>query len=227
MPKNIEIERKFVVNPIHPEWIKIRDLQKWKKLVQSTIHKEDGYKLRIRMIEDLDTGETSSFFCFKVAKKWAKKDPAVRDEYEWPVLPRNALYMMIGHGEITKIRRSHTHTDGLTYEIDEYQWANLGIITADVEIDSIDHRFSKPGWLGWEVTADERLKNSTLQEPGYSYVDMTPEEQTWYASLSIGDGVSYFSSKDKPKWTKKESLIDRLGHAWQVIRGEEDGVDTL
>lgn len=69
MPKNIEIERKFVVNPYHPEWIKIRDSQKGKRLVQSTIHKEDGYKLRIRMIEDLDNGgEMSSFFCFKVNK---------------------------------------------------------------------------------------------------------------------------------------------------------------
>lgn len=73
------------------------------------------------MIEDLETGTRSSFFCFKVNKKGAKHDPAMRDEYEWEVPDRTALYMMIGHGEITKIRRPYVHTDGLTYEIDEYQ----------------------------------------------------------------------------------------------------------
>jgi CYTH domain-containing protein len=148
MAKNIEIERKFVVNPHHPDWIKLRDSVKGNKLTQSTIHKESGYKLRIRMIENLENGEMTSFFCFKVNKEKNKKsDPAIRDEYEWPVLPRNALYMMIGHGEVTKIRRPYTHTDGLTYEIDEYQGENLGVITADVEVDDADHIFVKPAFL--------------------------------------------------------------------------------
>jgi CYTH domain-containing protein len=226
MPRNIEIERKFVVNPYHPEWIKIRDSQKWKKLIQSTIHKEDGYKLRIRMIEDLHTGETSSFFCFKVAKEWKKNDPAIRDEYEWPVLPRNALYMMVWHGEIIKIRRSYTHTDGLTYEIDEYQGDNLGIITADVEIDSVKHKFSKPAFLGWEVTADERLKNSTLQDPTNAYANWKKKDKAWYETTFIGDGVSQYSSKDKARDDKKPNLIERIEKAWQIIRGDDE-VDTL
>jgi CYTH domain-containing protein len=97
MSTNLEIERKFVVNSTHPEWI------------------------RIRMIEDLDTGERSSFFCFKVSKNREKHDPAIRDEYEWAMPDRNALYMMIGHGEISKVRRSWTDVSGLTWEIDEYE----------------------------------------------------------------------------------------------------------
>jgi adenylate cyclase len=93
--------------------------------------------------------------------------------------------MMIGHGEITKVRRSYQHTDGLTYEIDEYQGDNLGIITADVEIDSVKHKFSKPAFLGWEVTADDRLKNSTLQEPENSYLKWKKKDKSWYESIFI------------------------------------------
>jgi|JI10StandDraft_1071094.scaffolds.fasta_scaffold807802_1 CYTH domain-containing protein len=231
MPKNIEIERKFVVNPYHPEWIKIRDWQKWKRLVQSTIHKEDGYKLRIRMIEDLDNGgEMSSFFCFKVNKgKNKKSDPAVRDEYEWPVLPRNALYMMIGHGEVIKIRRSYKHTDGLTYEIDEYQGDNLGVITADVEIEDIDHTFTKPAFLGWEVTADDRLKNSTLQEPENSFVKWKKKERESYEALFVWDGTSNFSQKEQLKKAEPKTFWWRLALAWNVLRGKQDeeDIDTL
>lgn len=231
MPKNIEIERKFVVNPYHPEWIKIRDSQKGKRLVQSTIHKEDGYKLRIRMIEDLDNGgEMSSFFCFKV-NKWKNKktDPAVRDEYEWPVLPRNALYMMIGHGEIIKIRRSYTHTDWLTYEIDEYQWDNLWVITADVEVDDVEHKFTKPAFLGWEVTADERLKNSTLQESENAFIKWKKKDKEWYESMFVGDGVSQYNSKNPEKQPMPKSFWWRFKLALRVLSGKESEeiIDTL
>lgn len=69
MSKNLEIERKFIVNPKHPDWLAIKNTQKGKRLTQTTIHKEEGYKLRIRIIEDLESGERSSFFTFKVSKK--------------------------------------------------------------------------------------------------------------------------------------------------------------
>jgi CYTH domain-containing protein len=106
MSTNLEIERKFIVNTNHPEYQRICASILGQRLIQSTIHKESGYKLRIRMIEDIATGARSSFFCFKVSREKNKKtDPSMRDEYEWPVLDRNALYMMIGHGEITKLRR--------------------------------------------------------------------------------------------------------------------------
>jgi adenylate cyclase len=111
--------------------------------------------------------------------------------------------MMIGHGEIIKIRRSYLHTDGLTYEIDEYQGDNLGIITADVEIDDVDHKFTKPAFLGWEVTADERLKNSNLQDPANAYANWKKKDKAWYETLFSGDGVSHFGPKDQSKRIEK------------------------
>jgi adenylate cyclase len=222
MSTNLEIERKFVVNPTHPEWIRIRDSQKWKRLTQATIHKEDGYKLRIRMVEDLDTGERSSFFCFKVSKNWAIHDPAVRDEYEWAMPDRTALYMMIGHGEISKVRRTYTHTDGLVYEIDEYEQNNTGVITADVEIDHPKHIFRKPDFLGWEVTHDERLKNSTIQNMENSFSTWSPEDKKWYETLQVGDGVSIFPTHEKLHHHVKYGFWKRLQRAWRILTGKEN-----
>lgn len=220
MPTNLEIERKFVVNAHHPEWLSIQESQKWKRLTQSTIHKESGYKLRIRMIEDLDTGERSSFFCFKVSKKWDKHDPSIRDEYEWPVPDRNALYMMIGHGEISKIRRIYTDATGFSCEIDEYEGINAGIITADIESHGGVVSDVLPPFLGSEVTSNIHLSNSTLQIPENAYNTWTPEMKLWYQSLEDGTGVAL--KEPAPRDSKKsKSFWKRLRKAWKVLRDQE------
>jgi adenylate cyclase len=223
MSTNLEIERKFVVNTNHPEWQKICGRFAWQRLIQSTIHKESGYKLRVRMIEDITTGLRKSFFCFKVSKEKNKKtDPAVRDEYEWPVQDRNALYMMIGHGEISKIRREWTDENWLHFAADEYEWVNAWIVTLDVEIPEENHSFQKPEWCGWEVTADERLKNSTLQEERNAYIHWTKEQKEWYTSLQKGDGVSIYPTESVWKKEKKKSLWKRIKRAYRIIRGKEE-----
>jgi CYTH domain-containing protein len=57
------------------------------------------------------------------------------------------------------------------------------VITVDVELDDIGHTFAKPIWCGWEVTADERLKNSTMQNPDNAYAVWTDEGKDWYKTL--------------------------------------------
>lgn len=99
-----EIERQYVVNTEHPEWKKIRTELPSKKYVQATIHRGEGNKLRVRLVEDTETKKKSAAFTFKVAKKTRKNEPNVRDEYEWEVPYRVALFIMIGHGEVTKTR---------------------------------------------------------------------------------------------------------------------------
>jgi len=69
----------------------------------------------------MKTGKKKACFTFKIQKKTKKTDPNVRDEFEWEVPYRVALYIMIGHPEVHKIRYSYRHTDGKTWEIDEYQ----------------------------------------------------------------------------------------------------------
>lgn len=51
-------------------------------------------------------------------------DPSMRDEYEWPVQDRSALYMMIGHGEVSKLRRDWVDPTGAHWSIDSYEGLN-------------------------------------------------------------------------------------------------------
>ena len=90
-----EIERQYVVNTQHPDWETVKAGLPVKKYIQATIHRGDGNKLRVRLIEDPVTGKKSAAFTFKVEVKGRKDGPNIRDEYEWEVPYRVALYIMI------------------------------------------------------------------------------------------------------------------------------------
>jgi len=95
-------------------------------------------------------------------------------------------------------------------------------VTVDVEIPDINHIFQKPSWCGWEVTADERLKNSTLQDEKSAYVNWKNEQKEWYQSLMVGDGVSVYPTGVSEKKDKKPSFWKRIRKAWKILRGRED-----
>jgi len=116
-----EIERQFVVDTSHPDWKKIEANPPTYEIVQSTIHRGQGNKLRVRLIETNKSGAKSAAFTFKVKKRTKKSEPNIRDEYEWEVPYRVALYIMIGHGEVRKKRYEYIHTDGKKWEFDVYQ----------------------------------------------------------------------------------------------------------
>lgn len=64
-----EIERQYVVNTEHIDWETVKAGLPVKKYVQATIHRGDGNKLRVRLIEDPVTGKKSAAFTFKVEIK--------------------------------------------------------------------------------------------------------------------------------------------------------------
>lgn len=176
-----EIERQYVVNTEHPEWIKIKADLPEKRYVQSTIHRGDDNKLRVRLIEDMKTWEKSAAFTFKVQQKSKKDGPNIRDEYEWEMPVRVALYIMIGHGEVVKTRHEYIHTDGKKWEIDEYEDKNQWIILADIELENENEKFQIPEWIGQETTKEKRITNNSFTN--HPYQDWTDKEKEWYASL--------------------------------------------
>jgi hypothetical protein len=95
------------------------------------------------------------------------------------------------------------------------------VITVDVELDDIVHTFAKPDWCGWEVTADERLKNSNMQNADAGYNTWPDADKNWYKTLETGDGVSIYPTHEskhphtKPKWYKRAKM------AWGVLVGKE------
>ncbi len=59
-------------------------------------------------------------------------------------------------------------TGGLVWEIDEFFGENRGLIIAELELESEDQIFTKPDWVGEEVTGDPRYFNSNLIKKPYT-----------------------------------------------------------
>lgn len=177
----IEIERQYVVNTEHPEWIALRPTLQSIHITQSTIHRGEGNKLRVRLIEESTTGKKSAAFTFKVNKKSRRDGPNIRDEYEWEVPYRVALFIMIGHGEVTKTRYKYIHTDGKIWEFDEYTGANTGIVLADIELSREDEKVKLPPWLGQETTKNKKITNNSFTL--HPYLNWSETEKADYESL--------------------------------------------
>ena len=58
--------------------------------------------------------------------------------------------------------------NGLTAEVDDYEGALAGLLTAEVEFvdEAAAFAFDPPSWLGREVTNDARYANRTLAVDG-------------------------------------------------------------
>lgn len=179
--KYSEIERQFVVNTNHPSWIELKPTLKKIYITQSTIHRGSGNKLRVRLFDDPDTNKKSAFFTFKVRKNTKKDAPNIRDEYEWEVPYRVALYIMIWHGEVTKTRYIYVHSDGKKWELDEFTGANTGITLADIELDTIDEKFKVPEFLWKETTKEKRITNNSFTL--HPFANWNTKEKEWYESL--------------------------------------------
>ena len=50
------------------------------------------------------------------------------------------------------------------FEVDEFRAENQGLVVAEVELDSETEKFSKPEWLGKEVTGNIKYYNSKLSQ---------------------------------------------------------------
>ena len=55
-----------------------------------------------------------------------------------------------------------TPSSGKVFEVDEFYGDNEGLVMAEIELDSADQPFTKPEWLGEEVTGNRHYYNSYL-----------------------------------------------------------------
>lgn len=89
---------------------------------------------------------------------------ATRDEFEYDVPLADAEAMLDRLCErplIEKTRYLVPH-DGRTWEIDVFEGENLGLVVAEVELDSEHQSVTLPPWVGREVTDDPRYFNANL-----------------------------------------------------------------
>lgn len=93
-----------------------------------------------------------------------------RPEFEYPIPSGDAdeLLRLAPFPPVEKIRH-RVIVEGTLWEVDEFLGANQGLLLAEVELRSEDESFSRPEWLGQEVTHDRRYYNSQLAQDPFSY----------------------------------------------------------
>ena len=87
-------------------------------------------------------------------------------EKEIPVEDVRDLLKIREPGVIDKTRYL-VDCDGHTFEVDEFYGDNEGLVVAEVELGDENEAFTRPSWLGEEVTGDKKYYNSMLMKNPY------------------------------------------------------------
>ena len=93
-----------------------------------------------------------------------------RQEYEYAIPLSDAQEMLdtlAASPQSAKIRHLVPY-QGHTWEIDEFQGDNAGLIVAEIELNSPTETFARPDWLGPEVSGEARYYNVNLAQNPYS-----------------------------------------------------------
>ncbi len=152
-PSSLEIERKFLVRGEAWRAGTVRH-----QLVQGYLARGPGATVRLRRRDD------EHFLTIKGPSQGVS-----RVEVEMPVdrTQAAALWPLCLPSLVEKTRHVVTH-EGHVWEIDEFHGANAGLIVAEIELTAPDEAFVPPPWLGPEVTADHRYRNSSLSTHPWS-----------------------------------------------------------
>ena len=148
----IEIERKFLVRS---EDFKKEAFRKI-RIKQGFLSTDPERTVRLRITDEA---------AFLTIKGKSKENGLSRFEWEKEIDKSEAeeLFKLCKPGILDKTRYLVKQGDFL-FEVDEFYGENLGLVIAEVELETEEAIFEKPGWLGNEVTGDTRFYNSQLSE---------------------------------------------------------------
>jgi adenylate cyclase len=152
----LEIERKFLVRGEF-----MADSTEATEIVQGYLAHDPDRTVRVRISGDRGY----------ITVKGKPFDTGI-GRYEWekeiPVDDARELLRLCQPFAVMKTRYLVPFRDHI-FEVDVFGAANKGLVMAEIELESADEMFEKPGWLGEEVTADPRYYNSYLSVKPYSH----------------------------------------------------------
>jgi adenylate cyclase len=164
----VEIERKFLINKEKflslLEFLPHCSYDIWQYYISD--------ELRLR-IETHSNGHESAYFTIKTKNG---ESILVRNEWQSDIdlddaeALKNILFKSkIGSGVIRKTRHIMNHDSQLKWEIDIFHGDNEGLIIAEIEIPDEEYelKITPYGWIGEEVTNDDRYQNSYLAKNPY------------------------------------------------------------
>jgi adenylate cyclase len=143
-----EIERKFLVKG--DSW---RGQDRGKRYRQGYLSTVKERTVRVRTAGD------KGFITVKGVNVGATRSEY---EYEIPFADANEMLDRLCEQPLVEKTRYRIPFGGLTWEVDEFEGENQGLITAEVELEDKDQAVSLPDWIRQEVTDDPRYFNSNL-----------------------------------------------------------------
>lgn len=151
----VEIERKFLLK--NDDWK--ADADEGKKYAQGYLTGTGGQSsIRVR------TGGDKAWLNIKSATPGMKR---TEYEYEIPLADASEMIQDLCLRPVIIKTRYLVRRDGHLWEIDVFEGENAGLVVAEIELESVDETFSKPAWVGEEVTDDRRYYNICLVENPY------------------------------------------------------------
>ena len=152
-----EIERKFLVLP--EKWRVVRSQAVANRISQGFLSSVKERVVRVRVVGGGG----------KLTIKGKTKGVS-RTEFEYEIPLEEAQQLLSEMCErpiIEKIRYQIEH-DGLVWEVDEFEGENQGLMVAEVELEDESQSFSRPVWIGQEVSDDSRYYNANLIKNPFS-----------------------------------------------------------
>ena len=153
-----EIERKFLVR--FSAW---REGARGVRIRQGYLSTSASRSVRVRM-----SGERAT-----LTVKGPRVGPRASEfEYSIPLADaREMLAALCRRPFIDKTRYTIPGPDGHVWEVDEFHAENSGLVVAEIELSHEDEEFTRPAWVGEEVTDDPRYLNSNLVERPFTAWD--------------------------------------------------------
>jgi CYTH domain-containing protein len=146
----LEIERKFLVR---------KPPQGWRKKNASNV--VQGYfSMADKNVEIRLRRKGNEHF---LTVKGGHGNRRLEEEIKISPAQFRSLWPLTRAAQIAK-RRYKIPCDGRTLEMDVYQGPHRGLVTADIEFDSLQESrsFRPPAWLGTEITGQRRYANQIL-----------------------------------------------------------------
>ena len=151
----IEIERKFLLRN-----------EDWRKAVEHSVRLRQGYlseaahcSVRVR------TSSEHAWINIKSLTIGAKRQEF---EYEIPLADAHQMLDTLSQKPLIEKIRHYVRFGGHSWEIDEFEGENAGLVVAEIELRMESEAYERPPWVGDEVTQESRYYNTNLAINPYS-----------------------------------------------------------
>lgn len=144
----LEIERKFLLKN-----------EDWRSEIQESTTIKQGYlNTHIERTVRVRVKGNKGFLTIK-----GKTENVSRKEFEYEIPVEEAIAMIaLCEQPVIEKTRNIIKQNGFTWEIDEFDGENKGLIVAEVELENEGQIIQLPNWIDEEVSNDPKYYNSSL-----------------------------------------------------------------